>query len=192
MKWKFKRIMGILLSLTLLLGEIPGMSIMAYAGTDTYTTLKNNATVVKFNDYNWYIIEDNSTSATEGTVTLLAADDKFGTSAFSDSMSNAYSSSKIRDALDAYTTTGAFKDVASAIETVKVKGSDSDTEVDAKLYLLDTATAQSLNSTILNYNFPNSEMMGGWWLRSAGNNAYIAACVFGEYGYVLDRGNIVL
>ncbi|MBQ9887586.1 MAG: hypothetical protein IJM37_12130, partial [Lachnospiraceae bacterium] len=69
-----KRFLSILLSLVMVLGLMPGMSLTAYAATDTYTTLKNNVTVVKFNDYNWYIIEDNSTSATEGTVTLLAAD----------------------------------------------------------------------------------------------------------------------
>jgi len=108
--------MSILLSIALALSLMPGMSLTAYAATDTYTTLKNNVTVVKFNGYNWYIIEDNSTSATEGTVTLLAADDKFGLSAFSDNSSNAYSSSKIKVALDAMTAEdGAFAGVADAI-----------------------------------------------------------------------------
>ena len=188
MRKKLKQLMGILLSLVMVLGLMPGMSLTAYAGTEKYTALKNNNTVVTFNGYNWYIIEDNSTSDTEGTVTLLAADDKFGTSKFSNSYSNVYSNSKIKTDLDQLTAEGgAFADVADAIQTVKVKGSDSDTEVDAKLYLLDTATAQNLSSTILGYTFPNADR-GAWWLRSPGDYDEYAACVFGEYGFVFFDG----
>ena len=194
MKMKMKRFLGLFLSLALVLGMFPGMSLTAYAATDTYTTLKNNVTVVKFNDYNWYIIEDNSTSATEGTVTLLAADNGFGLSKFSDNNSSVYSSSKIKATLDAMTQEGgAFADVADAIvstdlEDVSVTG--------AKLYLLSTGEAQNLNSTILNYNFPGSDQSGGsgaWWLRSPGSDPAYAntdvACVFANTG-VFTSGKV--
>ena len=189
-----KRILSVALTLVMLLGLFPGMSLTAYAATDTYTTLKNNVTVVKFNDYNWYIIEDNSTSATEGTVTLLAADNGFGLSKFSDNNSSVYSSSKIKATLDAMTQEGgAFADVADAIvstdlEDVSVTG--------AKLYLLSTGEAQNLNSTILNYNFPGSDQSGGsgaWWLRSPGSDPAYAntdvACVFANTG-VFTSGKV--
>ncbi|MBQ9302860.1 hypothetical protein [Butyrivibrio sp.] len=187
MRKKLKQLMGILLSLALVLGLMPGMSLTAYAATDTYTTLKNNATVVKFNGYNWYIIEDNSNSATEGTVTLLAADNAFGTSAFSENDTNVYSSSKVNDALDKLTKEGgAFAGVKDAIVSTNL----SDVPVTgAKLYLLSTSEAQSLNLTILHYNFPGTDDgMGGWWLRSPGGDVSLAACVFGEYGHVYAYG----
>lgn len=201
MKNTWKKVVACMLALALVTGAspvnvdtgglMPGMGLTAYAATDTYTTLKNNVTVVQFNGYNWYIIEDNSTSATEGTVTLLAADNSFGLSKFSDSESSVYSSSKIKAALDEMTQEGgAFADVADAIvstdlEDVSVTG--------AKLYLLSTSEAQNLNSTILNYNFPGSDKAnagGAWWLRSPGssNSDKYAACVFGSTAYTV--GNV--
>ena len=189
-----RKLLSFLLTLAMVVGLVPGMSLTAYAATDTYTTLKNNVTVVQFNGYNWYIIEDNSTSATKGTVTLLAADNKFGPSKFSDSESSVYSSSKIKAALDAMTQEGgAFADVADAIvstdlEDVSVTG--------AKLYLLSTGEAQNLNSTILNYNFPGSDKPnagGAWWLRSPGtsNSDKYAACVFGSTAYTVGSVHAV-
>ena len=110
MRQKMKRMMGILLGLALMLGLIPGMSLTVYAATDVYTSLipidKENETAraarqVTFNGYKWYIIGDNSTSATEGTVTLLAADTKFGTSAFETyGQSNSYNISTVKRYLD--------------------------------------------------------------------------------------------
>ena len=186
-----RRLLSFLLTLAMVVGLMPGMGLTAYAATDTYTTLKNNVTVVHFNNYDWYIIEDNSTSATEGTVTLLAADNAFGLSAFSDSDSNAYSSSKIKAALDAMTQEGGdFAAVKDAIADTDL----ADVSVTgAKLYLLSTSEAQSLNQTIRGYIYPDAEM-GEWWLRSAGNNtlfAASAAVVFGQSGLVYDYGDDV-
>ena len=101
MRKKTKQLMGILLTLALILGLMPGMSLTAYAATGTYTDLMKNKTVVKFNNHDWYIIADDST-ATGGTVTLLAADTSFGTSEFHDS-SNAYGSSTVNSKLVALT-----------------------------------------------------------------------------------------
>ena len=188
MKQKIKQLMGILLSFALMLGLMPGIGITAYAATDTYTTLKNNATVVKFNNFDWYIIEDNSTSASEGTVTLLAADNSFGLSAFSDdNNNNCYSSSKIKTALGAMTSAGgAFADVADAIVATDLTDITPNV-LGAKLYLLDTTTAQNLHPSILEYYFPNSDL-GIWWLRSPGYKESVAACVVGMDSYVYGIG----
>lgn len=179
-----------LLSIALVLSLMPGMSLTAYAETDTYTALKNNATVVQFNGYNWYIIEDNSTSATEGTVTLLAADDKFGLSKFSDSDSTAYSSSKIKVALDAMTVEGgAFADVANAIVSTDL---DDVSVTGVKLYLLSTEEAKSLPENVRKAEFTGGDCnYNEWWLRSAGRYDRTAACVFGKSGNVIDDGGLV-
>ena len=183
MRQKMKRLMGILLSLVMVLGLMPGMSLtaLAYDG-NPYASFVGTTTTVTFNGKPWYIIADNSTAVDAGTVTLLAADTSFGLSAFSDNYSNDYSSSKVKAALDALTTSGSFKDVADAIVT--------NTDAGGKLYLLSTAEAQALEQSgyydVLKMNF--SSMMGGWWLRSPGHDDRSAAFVFGEYGYVDGRG----
>ena len=46
-----RKLLSFLLTLAMLVGLMPGMSLTAYAATDTYTALMNNATVVKFNGY---------------------------------------------------------------------------------------------------------------------------------------------
>ena len=179
MRQKMKRMMGILLSLVMVLGLMSGMSLTAYAATETYTNLMKSKTVVKFNNHDWYIIADEST-ATGGTVTLLAADTSFGTSKFHDS-SNAYSGSTVQGVLDALTTTGAFKDVASAIADTDL----TDVGVTgAKLYLLSTSEA----GPYANFNFTGAQYGGAWWLRSPGLYDNLAAFVLGAYGYVYADG----
>ncbi len=195
MKQKMKQWLGALFSIALILGLMPGMSLTAYADdqkayaaydvtTDANKTKDGDALTalqVTFNEKSWYIIADNSTAVNAGTVTLLAAE-SLGTSKFHDS-SNAYSTSTIRTTLDNMTASGgSFAGVASAINTVKVKGSDSDTEVDAKLYLLNITEA---------YNMPENvgKFSTDWWLRSPGTSASIAAIVDGGSGvYSTTRG----
>ncbi len=131
------------------------------------------AKVVKFNGYDWYMIEDNSTSETEGTVTLLAADTSFGTSSFdATDLDNKYSTSMVKTYLDGMTETGgAFADVADAIETVTVT-TDNDTDVTAKLYLLSKSEAGELPANVLMLgNFTNADYYGeAYWLRSPNPN----------------------
>ena len=157
---KMKRKFGILLGLALMLGLVMGMSLTVYAETGTYTKLMNDRTVVKFNNHDWYIIADDSTD-TGGTVTLLAADTSFGTSAFDSTspFSNAYSNSTVKDVLDALTAEGgAFASVKDAIADTDL----SDVGVTgAKLYLLSTSEAG-----------PYVDFNGGWWLRSPGAGDY--------------------
>ena len=170
MKMK-KRVLGILLSLVMVLGLMIGMSSAAYAETEIYNTLKENETVVNFNGYKWYIIDYNSTNM-GGTVELLAADTSFGTSVFSSNGSNDYLSSTVKGLLDAYTTTGSFKDVASAI---------ADTEY-GKLYLLSKDQAEyGVKKDVRKINFTGGQCTNGeWWLRSRGWEDGLAAFVWGN------------
>ncbi len=193
MKQKMKQWLGALLSIALILGLMPGMSLTAYADdqkayaaydvtTDANKTKSDDALTalqVSFNGKKWYIIADNSTAVDAGTVTLLAAE-SFGTSKFHDS-SNKYSTSTIRTTLDNMTASGSFAGVASAINTVKVKGSDSDTEVDAKLYLLNTTEATNVPVNVRKFS-------AYWWLRSPGDIADNAAFVVVGSGSVNDAG----
>ena len=182
MRQKMKQLMGILLSLVMVLGLVPGMSLTAYAATETYTNLMDNKTVVKFNNHDWYIIADDST-ATGGTVTLLAADTSFGTSVFDSTSpySNAYSSSTVKGVLDALIAEGgAFASVKDAIADTDL----NDVGVTgAKLYLLSTSEAEPY----VNFNFTGAQY-GGWWLRSQGYGDYDAAFVYGGSGDVNGNG----
>ena len=197
MKQKMKQWLGALLSIALILGLMPGMSLTAYADNpkayaayDVTTNDNKNksgdaltALQVKFNGKSWYIITDDSTAVNAGTVTLLAAE-SFGDSKFHDS-SNKYSTSTIKTTLYNMTASGnSFAGVASAINTVKVKGSESDTEVETKLYLLDLTEANNLPENVLRF----SDI---WWLRSPGDKNNKAAVVFGTSGVVSDTGYTV-
>ena len=89
MKHRGMKILSLLLTLALMPGLVPGMSLTAYAATNKYTNLIPTSSdidlsdkQVTFNGYKWYIIEDNSTANNAGTVTLLVADTSFGMSKF--------------------------------------------------------------------------------------------------------------
>ena len=179
---KKERLLCILLTLALTMCLMPCMSMTALADGPAYnaylvTTSANSAKSgaaqtalqVTFNEKPWYIIEDNSTSATEGTVTLLAADTSFGVSTFAGTKAtNAYSSSDVKGVLDALTAPGgSFADVADAIANTDL----SDVSVTgAKLYLLSVAevTNQRLPANYRTLNFTSASQNGSWWLRSAG------------------------
>ena len=170
-------------------GIVPGTRITAHADTwegNPYASLVNTTTAVKFNDIDWYIIADDSTAADAGTVTLLAKD-PIGKSKFDETdSSKAYSISTVKSHLDSLTdTNGSFADVADAIETVKVKGSDSDTEVDAKLWLLSTDEVNDLYELSDEVKKCSQEDGYKWWLRSPSD--YGAANVYSESGSVNDN-----
>ena len=174
-----KKALSWLLSLVMVLGLMPGMSLPAYAWQDNpYAGIvvanNDNATSLaskkaKFNDIDWYIIKDESTATNQGTLTLFLVNDQSITDseifAESDDSGNMYSTSKVASYLKRLTDSGSFKSVADAIETIKVKGSDSDNEIDAKLWLLSTSEASAL---------PTAARVASrtWWLRSPGNVYY--------------------
>ncbi|WP_408070778.1 Ig-like domain-containing protein [Butyrivibrio sp. JL13D10] len=196
MKQKMKQWLGTLLSIALILGLMPGMSLTAYAAgayNDYLVTTDANknksgedltALQVKFNEKPWYIIADNSTAVNAGTVTLLAADTSFGKSAFdsTDPYSRDYSGSTVKSKLDALTAEGdSFAGVKDAI--VDPDLTDVSVTV-AKLYLLNITEARKVPENVRKFS-------DNWWLRSPGYNLNDAASVDGGYGYVRDFGSSV-
>ncbi len=142
---------------------------------------------VSFGGYQWYVIEDNSTSATEGTLTLLAVD-CIGTSYFTirskteENTKNEYSATLIKRLLDDMTgQDGLLSGVANAIKTVRIetKGYESDdiydTADNVKCYLLDAEEAANLPENI-------RKIATDWWLRSPGDRRISALSLNCESG----------
>lgn len=188
--WKrlLKSTVSICLSLALILGGIsgiPGKVMEAYAGTETYTALiptgnesedQLAAKQVIFNGKPWYIIADNSTGETEGTLTLLAADTSFGVSKFDDDDNRyydkqevsgfpKYTNADIKILLDNLTQSdGSFFSVRNAIA-----GKIENSNYIGALYLLSKTEAESLPENVRKLNFTGGDCTSGeWWLRSAG------------------------
>ena len=174
-----RKLLSFLLTLAMVVGLMPGMGLTAFAGTsyggyviaegDGGEELWNKE--VYFNDYTWYIIEDNSTATNAGTVTLFCKD-IIGESKFSeDATNNHYSTSTVRTYLDNLTTTGSFADVADAIVTIDsltTNGFESsevyDTAENVKLYLLDKTEVENLPERVRRH-YSNTAQ---WWSRSPG------------------------
>lgn len=74
---------------------------------------------VTFNNKQWYVIADDSTSATEGTVTLLAKE-SIEKSKFSTDRNNHYSISTVKSDFDKMTVEGDFARVADVIKPVEL------------------------------------------------------------------------
>ena len=59
MRKKMKQLIGILLTLVMVLGQMPGMSLTAYANEwegNPYASLVNTTNVITFDDKAWYLI----------------------------------------------------------------------------------------------------------------------------------------
>lgn len=155
-------------------------SLFSVAGTVTasaydenpYESLVNTTTTVKFNNIDWYVIADNSTTESEGTLTLLASEPFLNKDTYHES-SNEYSESNIKNALDSLTANGgSFAAVADMIKSVDL----TDVNVSgAKLYLLSKSEVESItNEEIL---LCTTTALGDlqtnaswWWLRTSGDN----------------------
>ena len=182
-----KKMMSLLLTIMMVISILPIMSRTAHAdGAYAYYVVTGNEEeledkVVRFNNMPWYIIKDESTALNAGTVTLLAQGVIHKTS-FGDN--NRYSESDVKSYLDRLTKYEyeQFYNVADEIVTVKVKGSDSDSEVDAKLWLLSTEEASNVPENVRKVNTDTN-----WWLRSPGNDGK-AAYVDGGSGNVSSDG----
>ena len=180
---------GVLFTLSMLAGGLPGMNRPALASTQPYSSLvpkgEDDATAlagktVHFCGMDWYLIEDNSTDDDAGTVTLLARE-PVGESIFH-SESSAYEGSEVRKTLEALTARGgAFEGVAKVIADTELP----DVHVSgARLYLLSTLEANRLPVSV-------RRCPKGWWLRSPGIDEMNAACVGGRYGDVSGLGDCV-
>ena len=151
MKMK-KRLLSILLSLALVLGLLPSVSLTVYADSwngNPYADLVNTTNTVEFNGIAWYVIEDNSTAVNAGTLTLLARNPLCARvfndgDRYTDNIDQ-YSNSDVRNYLDGLTTgSGSFAGVADAIVPVDLP----DVNVTgAKLWLLSLEQAQTIFNT---------------------------------------------
>ncbi len=123
--------------------------------------------IVTFNNMQWYLIEDNSTSENEGTVTLLSKD-SIESSNFNYNNSenrNIYKNSLVKEYLDGLTgEEGIFYGVANVIEDTDL------TDVDvsnAKLYILSSDEAElipkKVRKTITKID---GYYVYQWWLRT--------------------------
>ena len=158
------------------------------------------AKVVKFNNIDWYIIEDDSTAVDVGTVTLFAKD-PIGVSSFNDDLNdgNWYSTSKVKGYLDGLTAgDGFFAGVADAIVTIPslttktfVGSGTYDTAENVKLYLLSSEEASALPRIITKCSSADGANDNRWWLRSPGDGDHGAASVSGANGSVNESGLLV-
>ena len=196
-----KGFLGILFGFALMLCLMSRMSLTAWATTDTYNNLiptdsddetAVSSKVVHFNNYDWYIIADDSTAEDEGTITLFAKD-PIGASKFA-IQSNEYSGSTIESYLDELTTgSGSFADVADVIvdtdlPDVSVTG--------AKLWLLKSSEAGDLNVNVRKCSQAFGAHRNSWWVRTSSSlidddYARRVMEVGGNDGYIYSTGAAV-
>ncbi len=132
------------------------------------TRYLNTTTTVKFNNFEWYIIEDNSSGLTSGTVTLLAKN-SLGISQFDDK-SNAYRTSKVKKFLDDMTVgDGPFANVANIIVDTDLP--DVNVE-DAKLYLLSVDEVKRLPLVLCGCDTIPETGHDWCWIRSPNGDYY--------------------
>ena len=153
---------------SVLTGIVPGTSLTAYADDDPYASLVNTTTVVNFDGKEWYLIENNSTAANAGTVTLLAKE-CVGASVFdSNGSSNTYSGSTVESYVNDW-----YADNISADAKAAVNGSG--------MFLLTTDQANALSSEVLKCDCAEGVWPNFWWLCSPGEDCS-ALGVYGEDG----------
>ena len=138
-----------------------------YSKTDEENLADLSKKIVNFNGYQWYLIEDYSTGANEGTVTLFLANTVLGSTYFSNTMVNhivitAYADSNLKSVLDALTASGgSFASVAGAI---------ADTDIvdvcvtSAKLYPISEYEKFGIEW------ITEAENLERWWLRTEGDD----------------------
>lgn len=163
-----KRLLGILLSLALILGLMPGMSLTAYAD-NPYASLKNTTKVITFDGKSWYLI-----AYDDSTVTLLAKE-CVGASVYNSNNSYVeYSNSTVKTAVDNW-----YRDNITA---------DAKTAVcDNAMFLLtedQATTIYNANPDVLKCSKADGADDNAWWLCSRAYFDDSAACVGGVYGSV--------
>ena len=112
-----RKLLSFLLTLAMVLGLVPGMGLTALAWDgDPYAELLNTTTAVNFDGKEWYLIENNSTAANAGTVTLLSKE-CVAASQYNSSSGKyvEYASSTVKTAVDNYYTNSISSDVKTAI-----------------------------------------------------------------------------
>jgi len=176
MTTKTKKLIGILLTLALVLGLLPGMTLTAYADNDPpYASLKNTTTEITFDGKPWYLINYDAS-----TVTLLAKECVATTKYNSSGSFVEYSSNPtIKTAVDKY-----YTDSISA---------DAKTAVSGGMFLLTEDQAKHIitNRNVRMCSQYTGNEFGMWWLCSQGYGDNRAAVVVGTTGSVDGDGNYV-
>jgi len=173
------KLLSFLLTLALVIGLMPGMSLTALAWDgDPYAALLNTTTVVHFDGKDWYLIEDNSTAANAGTVTLLAKECVDASEYDIEGSSSTYSGSTVETAVNNYYTNSISSNVKSAI-------------VDSKMFLLTTDQANTMTEDTRKCSWVSGAEYNYWWLCSRGINDNYAAYVNGGTGRVNGGGSLV-
>ena len=188
-----RKLLSFLLTLAMVVGLLPGMSLTALADGTTYNpasaytdydTLKTNNTEVTINevaDVKWYVIGYDSEAK---TVTLLSKQ-AFPSKAFNsdEGKGHNYVGSDIEAYVKGLIGDGqplaGIKDALADISG-KVTGEPNDIS-GAVPYLLSETEAYVLDNT--------KKGTDEWWLRSPGPHSKKALRV--EYGYIDENGNIV-
>ena len=158
MRKKLKQLIGILLTLAMVAGMMPGMSLTALAWDgDPYANLLNTATVVNFDGKEWYLIENNSAALNAGTVTLLSKECVAASQYDSNGSSNTYSGSTVENAVNNYYANSISDAVKSAI-------------ADDKMFLLTKDQADAItNAEVRKCPQYSGTNANAWWLCSPGN-----------------------
>ena len=181
---------GFLIAVGAMTGQMAfadGGAYSRYIPTDEDDAEALELKTVYFSRRHWFVIEDNSTSATSGTLTLLMAYPLNYDTAFSESGSNQYSGSKVRRVLDDLISNGSFANVVKAIRRVRL--TDVSPEVDdAGLYLLSASEASALPEKVRQYQVSVDTR---WWLRTPGSDPGLALSVDAASGVVDTVGSNV-
>ncbi|MBQ8913936.1 MAG: hypothetical protein IJ054_07835 [Lachnospiraceae bacterium] len=177
-----KRIISLVLSLSMIfsvmLTMVPAMEVKAAGAYSAYMY-----NLVNFDEKEWYLIEDNSTAANTGTVTLLSKDCVAASVYNSEKPYVDYSQSTVKGVVDDY---------YSSKISEKAKNA-----VDGDMFLLTTAQAQKIlaedeeKKVMFCHNefggsYEDSDKYVRWWLCSKGSTEDDAA-----YGYASHPYNSV-
>ncbi len=171
MKQKVKKMLSYLFMTALVLGLMPGMSLLAHA-SNPYASLKNTTTVVKFDNKDWYLIDYD-----ESTVTLLSKECVAASQFRTVANDNNYSGSAVEEVVNNW-----YTDNISSASKIAVNGNG--------MFLLTTQQAQAITNVEVRKcpQYPGTEL-NIWWLCSPDSTMYImVAFVRGSDGNVYGGG----
>ena len=167
-----RKLLSWLLTLAMVIGLMPGMSLTAYAAEVPYASLKNTTNVINFDGKEWYLIYYD-----ESTVTLLSKE-CVGASKFdSNGSSNTYSGSTVENFVNGWYTDNISVDAKAA-----VNGSGA--------FLLTTEQARPLSSDVLKCSMASGAIGNYWWLCTPATAGDVV-CGSGELGSVTYGGRKV-
>ena len=167
-----RKLLSFLLTLAMVMGLVPGMSLTAYAADVPYASLKNTTSVINFDGKEWYLIDYDAS-----TVTLLSKE-CVGASKFKPNEGDiyTYSGSIVESFVNNW-----YADNISADAKAAVNGSG--------MFLLTKEQAQAITNTeVLKCTQASGAYSNHWWLCSPGTTVSSAMLVSGTNGNV-SAGN---